>query len=437
MINFFQSMFIFYSIPSWTQLIFPNRQHSDLKIKSLKLSDGTRYSKSMLNLIPYNYSNLESLIFNNENMSDEFVANLVRYCPSLLCFQSSNCERLNTDSFLRMKLLTNIQVLTLGNADALTDDILLQIFTSCKKIKHISLPMTAVNFEAFASNHVFFSIQAIDLTLSDRIDDNSVHKIVASCPNLKALCLSNCRGITEKSLEVIAENCQMLENLNISYCSIKKYSEVIKRFLKRAGHSLNSIDFSGISDLRTSLFAQYCSHIEKLFLNHCPYLATEWVPYVLWQEVMQRNTLHNDKFMKEMISLGGKHEKYSLLQMCPLLNNLQIDLQKKKSDDSDFDLQAILQGGYNTKTLCLVELPQFDDNNLRDLKNFMDTEKIEHLNISGNAKVTAGGIWYAVENMKSLKIMEVRGCDIFDSELDALKKKIIMDGYDVDLIGHK
>ena len=370
-------------------------------------------------------------------MSNEFIVNLVRYCPSLICFESSNCGRLNTDSFLRMKLLTNLQVLTLGNADALTDDILLQIFTSCKKIKHISLPMTAVMFRAFSSKHVFSSIQAIDLTLSDRIDDNSVHKIVASCPNLKALCLSNCRGVTEESLEFIAENCQMLENLNISYCGIKKYSEVIKRFLISAGHRLHSVDFSGISYLRSSLFAQYCSHIEKLFLNHCPYLATEWVPYVVWEEVMQRNTLHNDKFLKEMICLGGKHEKYSLLQMCPLLNNLQIDLQKRKSDDSDFDLQAILQGGYNTKTLCLVELPQFDDDTLRDLENVIDTEKIEHLSISGNAKVTADGIWYAVESMKNLKVMEVHGCDIFDSELDAFKKKIIMDGYDVDIIGHK
>ena len=383
-------------------------------------------------MIPVHYPNLQSITLTHENICDEFISVLVANCPTLVKFVSSSCNKLTDESFKMFAQLQDIKFLTLGNADSLSDESLLCILMNCQKLLSLSLPMARTNFY-LVEGMTFSSLRSLDLTLSDSIDDSSIEKITASLTHLKDLCLSNCDHISNKSLQTIACQCKYLENLNISYSGIKKYSDDMEVFLMEIGYKLHSVDFSGISDINTAAFGQYCSHLEKLFLNHCPYMATEWIPYEIVVYVIKRNSQHNDRFLNGMIHQLGKKNQYSMLELCPLMRTLQLDFGKQRSNILEYE--SVLRGGRCLESLNLVALPNFTDDDIKILDSCMDTGSIKYLNLSGNSMVTLDGIWYAIENMDSLQILEIKDCDVVKNEYDQLKSKLSRKGYDIDVIG--
>ena len=371
----------------------------------------------------------------HESICPEFVSCLVASCPALVTFISSSCAKLTDESFKMIAQLRNIKVLTLGNADAFSDENLLFILKSCAKLICLSLPMAQINFK-MVEDMTFTSLQSLDLTLCDSIDDVSVEKIVTSLTQLRDLCLSNCDQITNKSLQTITYHCKYLENLNISYSGIKKYSEDMEVLLIEIGYRLHSVDFSGITNINTAIFGQYCSHLEKLFLNHCPYMATEWIPYEVVLSVIERNSRHNDRFLNGLIHNLGRRDHYSLLELCPFLKTLQLDLRKKRSVVFGYDLESVLHGALNLEVLGLIEMPNFADQDIKRMDSYMNVGKIRHLNLSGNSLVTVDGIWHAIEHMESLHIIEIRDCDVIKNEFDELREQVLRKGYDLEVVGH-
>lgn len=389
-----------------------------------------------MNMIPQNYPSLQSMTVTHESIFAEFISNLVANCPSLETFKSSSCAKLTDESLNKLAQLKDLKILTLGNADALSDECLFVILKNCKKLIYLSLPMAQTTFK-LVEGMFFTSIRSLDLTLCDSVDDTSVEKVTASIPYLKDLCLSNCGRITNKSLQIITCQCKYLENLNISYSGIKKYSEEMQVLLMEIGCSLHSIDFSGITNIRTAVFGQYCSYLEYLFLNHCPYMATEWIPYEIVLDVIERNSQHNDMFLSGTIHQLGKKDQYSLLELCPLMKTLQLDFRKKGSDFLEYDLESVLHGGCNLEMLSLIELPNFTDQDIKKMNSYMDTRKIKHLNVSGNSLVTMNGIWCAIEQMDNLHIIEIRDCDVIKNEFDQLRHRVLRNGYDLEVVGHR
>ena len=378
------------------------------------------------------YPNLQCITLTHESICAEFISLLVTNCPALVKFVSSSCSKLTDESFKLFAQLQDIKVLTLGNADSLSDESLLCILMNCKKLISLSLPMGQTNFK-LVEGMTFSSLKCLDLTLSDSIDDTSIERITVSLPHLKDLCLSNCDHITNKSLQIIASQCKDLENLNISYSGIKKYSVDMEVLLMEIGYKLHSIDFSGISDINTAVFGQYCSHLEKLFLNHCPYMATEWIPYQIVAYVIKRNSQHNDRFLNGMIHQLGRKNQYSMLELCPLMRTLQLDFGKQRS--AILEYESVLRGGRSLERLSLVALPNFTDDDIKIMDSYMDTGHIKYLNLSGNSMVTLDGIWYAIENMDNLQILEIKDCDVLKNEFDQLKSKLSRKGYDLDIMG--
>lgn len=389
-----------------------------------------------MNMIPNQYPGLQNIALTHESMSEEFISNLASKCQQLVAFHSSSCTKLPASSFRMIAELEKICVLTLGNADTLSDEMLLLVLKKCRKLCRLSLPMSKMSF-GLLDGEVFTSVQSLDLTLCDTVDDASVKNLCCSFKCLKELCLSNCSHITSKSLQIISKHCKQLENFNMSYTGIKKYNDDVINFLMEIGHNLHSIDFSGISHISTAIFGEYCSHLERLYLNHCPYMATEWIPYKVLVTVIERNAKHNDRFLNDLVHQLGKRGKYSLTELCPTLKTLQLDLRKKGSNVSDYDIDSVLYGGRSLEMLSLVEMPLFTDNDIKSLEACMNTASIMHLNLSGNLSVTMEGAWYAIEHMTNLQILEIRDCDVLKNEFDELQNRIMRKGYDIELVGHK
>ena len=381
-------------------------------------------------MIPLQYANLQSITITHESISDEFISNLVTSCKTLISFHSATCTRLSNDSYKQLAQITGFQTLTLGNADNLSNAALLHILKSCKKLRKLALPMATADFKAFCNNDVFDTIKSLDLTLAENIDDESVERIVTSFKNLTDLCLSNCEKVTSKSLGMIA-SCRHLANLNVSYSGIKRSSDKLKDLFMTIGHNLHSLDLSGISNIKISLFGHYCSHLEKLYLNHCPYMETDWVPSNVMENLINQHSLQSHR---ALLYHKTNKERYSLMEMCPLLKTLQLDLGNKEAQFSVFELEAILEGGASLTSLGLIQIPQFSDADLIKVASYMDIKQIRDLNLSGNQRITKHGVWFAIENMDQLAVIEIRNCDVIPNELNDLRKRINKNGYDVKIL---
>lgn len=381
-------------------------------------------------MIPLQYANLQSISITHESISDEFISNLATSCKTLVSFQSATCSRLSNDSYKQLTQMTGLQTLTLGNADNLSNATLLCILNSCKKLRKLSLPMASADLKTFCNDDVFDTINSLDLTLAENIDDESVERIAISFQNLTDLCLSNCEKVTNKSLKIIA-SCGHLENLNISYSGIKRSSDKLKNLFMRIGHNLHSVDLSGISSIKTSLFGQYCLHLEKLYLNHCPYMEADWIPSNVMENLVSQRSLQNHR---SLLYHKTNKERYSLMEMCPLLKTLQLDLGNKEAEFSVFELEAVLDGGTSLKSLGLIQIPQFSDADLIKVASYMDIKQIRELNLSGNQRVTKHGVWFAIENMDELEIIEIRNCDVIQHETNDLRKRINKKGYLVKIL---
>ena len=368
-------------------------------------------------MVPLYYPNLHSLVITHESITDDLIVNLASSCKNLVSFQSGTCIKIADSTLKKLENLHSLQILSLGNADCMSGQTLLGILKSCKKLSHLSLLMTLLKFRFLTKDHQFESVRSLDLTLGP-IDDVSIQKIVTSFPGLVELCLSNCVNLTTNSLSVIGSHCKHLECLNISYTGIDEFSEELGNLLMQIGANLHLLDLSGISQIKTSLFGKYCPRLEKLCLNHCPYMETEWITKPVRIPGSSRSSMKD----------------FSLLEVCPLLVALQIDPRNKPSEDSDFDMEMILRGGAGLKSLAINSIPGFTDDSMQSTIEYMNLTELRHFNVSGNIGVTTAGIWLAIDAMCNLQTIKITECDVVTMEYNELMKKCRRKGFELDIL---
>eukprot|EP00794_Sanderia_malayensis_P018770 gene18770-20661_t len=391
------------------------------RIKSIVMSPGQKFSASALSSIPLHYHNLQRLEITHEGIRDDLISNLASNCPNLYWFQSGTCCNI-TDNALRLfTKLQKLRVLLLGNADRLSAETLMLILNSCRQLYQLSLPMTLLNFKFLDSCNVFHSIAILDLTLSP-VDDESVGKIAVSFLNLRDLCLSNCVQVTTQSLVFIANNCKHIEKLNLSYSGIEVFTSKLERALQIIGHGLHVLDISGMRGVRTSFFGRYCKQLHKLFMNHCAEITTDWVEI-------------SNEFDRERSASCEDHSSNnkSLPESCPCLTTLQVDARNKLADGDVFYFEPLLRNGHFI-SLALTSIPGFSDAKLQKMIDYMNCNRLQQLNLSGNENITHEGIWLAIESFVDLQTIKIMDCDVVAQEYKELQKRLNRKGYNIQII---
>lgn len=105
--------------------------------------------------------------------------------------------------------------------------------------------------------------------------------------SLKSLSLDGCKRVTDKGLKHIAKHCVVLEDLDISQCSITDGG--VLPLLLEMGVTLNSLNLSGCSGITNKilpLILDCCHGLSDLNLKHCQGLSQRFIDNVesrLWK----------------------------------------------------------------------------------------------------------------------------------------------------------
>lgn len=313
--------------------------------------------------------------------------------------------------------------------------VLPQVCQQWKKIcKKITIPFLKCDNRKYLVNSLnhFKGAKSIDLIelydelielekpVTNRFFNNDILYISEMCPKLKELCLTECDFITDEGMEKIADNCPLLQSLELP-CQCEHITDVtILNIAKKCKH-LNSINL-GHSHLFTneSLFslAEYSKHLQSMRL-FCTSISDEGITKI--GEVCSKLKVFDIGFSDHITDVGI----LKVLEGCPLLEVLCIA-------SCDITNASLLKIGE-----CCPNLYDIDLRYCNDITDFgvskmaKGCQKIKSINLSFCTEITDLGVINVGILCNQLKSMNLYGCKkVTKNSINKLKlykkKRIIL-----------
>lgn len=148
----------------------------------------------------------------------------------------------------------------------------------CPQATHIDFSgLTGINDEGVLAFLYSGKRPLVSVNLSGcmELSDRVVCAIAEQCGGfLKSFSLDGCKGITDKSLKHMTKHCVVLEDLDVSCCSVT--DEGVSPLILEMGVTLSSLNLSGCSCITSNilpLIVDCCHGLLDLNLKHCKGLS--------------------------------------------------------------------------------------------------------------------------------------------------------------------
>jgi F-box/leucine-rich repeat protein 2/20 len=291
---------------------------------------------SILNSEPGLLSNLQCLDLTRcTKVGDEGVCSVAQSCRGLVSLNLTSCEGV-TD--VAINAIANsceyLRTLILGKCKKVTDASVLELVQRCRSITVLDLQRCGITNQSVVTiSATCAQLRELDVSATDITDDcipllSNLTKLeglgledvrltetgvsaISNCTSLSSLKLAYCTGVTDLTLEKLAQ--LSLKSVDFSYCNsmtAKGFIQTLPRWpqlktlvLKGFNHlTTETIEHSFIENLTLS----WCKHLEDkavVSLVDCPRLTTL---DLAWCAKITGNSLHK------------------LAQQCPLLKTLNL-----------------------------------------------------------------------------------------------------------------
>lgn len=121
------------------------------------------------------------------------------------------------------------------------------------------------------------SLQYLNLENSKNITENLLKSFIQKFPELLAINLNNCSGVSDSSISQISYYCHDLNTIELSNAGSRTTDVSIYAISKFGKHKLRKLDFSSIqkiTDNSINVIANHCKHLEVMNLSNCSQLIT-------------------------------------------------------------------------------------------------------------------------------------------------------------------
>ena len=265
------------------------------------------------------------------------------------------------------------------------------------------------------TNLEYFSLEGC------RIDRMSVHAFLIRNRRLVHINFCGMKGLTNTALRIIAQSCQQLEHLNVSWCH-----NVDTRGLLRVVQScpklkdLRAGEIRGFDDKTILLELFHRNTLERLVLSHCIDLYDECLqvlvngtdpefdPLTGHAIVPPRNFCHLD--LSRCSQLTDKGVK-ALAHNVPSLCGLQLSHCEDLTDDA---IMGIFESAPLLTHLDLEELDNLSNISLQALAKSPCADKLQHLNISFCESLGDSGMLHVVKSCPQLRTLYMDNTRVSD-----------------------
>ena len=281
------------------------------------------------------------------------------------------------------------------------------------------------------------NITLLNLSQCKLITDASIQRITSHCKNLEVLKLASCLNISSESLDLIAQGLHNLRDLNLKGCY-----RITDRGIEYLTGRQASLDTSAGNDQESPNTG--CSCLEKLDISDCQLLS----PYSLrciserLVKLVYLNVSHcgfvNDRGLHSIANM--QHLRELILRHCENISDLGIGYLAESGsgithlDTSFCDRIGDTSMGYLSTGLHQLKHLSLCCTNITDegiLRLSHNVPELQTLNIGQCQRISSVALCHVKENLKCLESIDVYGCkDIttaivtaFRNDLDTLNRK--------------
>eukprot|EP01041_Mallomonas_annulata_P014540 gene14540-30950_t len=327
--------------------------------------------------------------------------NLIEICHSTLIkcdMMSCNQSYVTTDILKFLALgFDQLKDLDLSSIRRVDDEAITYFAQSCPMLSILSLSSTNITDNGISIIGKYCHQLTSLILNSCNITDKAILPLAQGCTKLLKLDISDIQDITKLGLSLLAQNCSILEELNISASNLN--DECI--FALCSGHLhlkiLKMNNLTNINDISFKYISESFTNLEMIDISNNQNITDESLIYL-------SNGCHH---LKEICLYQCSKIKdtgfENLCKHCPLLHT--IDLSNGVTLQG---IHYIAKYASNLTTLhqyCINN--EFDDNYFKELSK---CTSITNLNVSGCPEITDVGIQYITQSCHQITTLNIDSC---------------------------
>ncbi|XWS16515.1 hypothetical protein CRYUN_Cryun34aG0095100 [Craigia yunnanensis] len=175
---------------------------------------------------------------------------------------------LNDESMIELtKFLVNLTFINLSLCSKLTNSTFFNLTRNCPLLNIINMERTNIGVEEFPTEIVVNPrVKSLYLAWNNSLNDECIKMAAYVCPNLEALDVTYCSGITEEGILAILKGCLQIRCLQINRCEGVKNLEIDFELPKLEVLQAEGL---GINDEALTSISKRCCWLSHLNLEGC------------------------------------------------------------------------------------------------------------------------------------------------------------------------
>ncbi|XP_078662286.1 F-box/LRR-repeat protein 7-like isoform X1 [Branchiostoma floridae x Branchiostoma belcheri] len=283
----------------------------------------------------------------NENLDIDRVLRILTWrlsretpnvCLMLEKIKLSGCEKLtNRGLHVIAKRCPELTTLEVAGCYNITNEALYEVVSRCPNLQHLDITgcpcITCIALTPEATMRACplhgkqISLQYLDMTDCYGLEDAGLRVIASNCRELTRLYLRRCVRITDLGVQYVANNCAMLKEFSVSDC--RRVTDFGIRELAKLGAQLRYLSVvhcDQVTDVGIKSLTKYCGKLRYLNIRGCELVTDTGVEYL----ARQCNKLRSLDIGK--CSLVTDRGLEVLALNCPLLKKLSLKSCERITD---------------------------------------------------------------------------------------------------------
>ena len=254
-------------------------------LRSIEISTTIPSIASDLNRQPT--FSLQEIRLHGPKIQDVHVKTLCYNVKHLRNFGIFYCANITDKAFSKISQCRELDILTIGHCQSLTEDVYVKHISACSWIQKICINTNGQYdvLSSFGQYDVFSSFAGEKYPINGRSSDYSydvkltimsdagLHALASECRGLRELHVPKCKQITDLGVMAVVDNCPQLEILDISGC--KNVTDFSLLALAEHSHNLQTLllnECFHVTQVGVGPLIAKCRNLRKLGLSFAGYL---------------------------------------------------------------------------------------------------------------------------------------------------------------------
>lgn len=190
---------------------------------------------------------------------------VISCCIQLIGLNVGHCHKLSSSALASsIKQLTELEYLNLKGLKQVRDSCITTIVKCCTKIEHLDISQcTGLSARTLTEiSCALCNLRTIEMAMcKNSVDDASLSCLLANCKSIQSVDLSS-TPITNQSLESLAANCATLQDLKVNFCSVT--DSAVRQLLEHLSGKIGTIQLYGVKGINAQELAEFFPTVKVL-----------------------------------------------------------------------------------------------------------------------------------------------------------------------------